>query len=383
MAGDGGPVTLRGIAEQLGLHVSTVSRVLNGPSGEQARAASGETARRIRELADELGYRPNPHATSLRTRRSNLVGVLFPRLSEIVVATIYEGVEEEATLRGLSTFVTNTHDDPTIQRERIAMVLGRRVDGLIIGDAHLDGAALTDPGPGGEGLRSTGPGGKSLRGTGPGGKSLRGTSPGGTGPGLGGAPFVLVNRRTDAGHPAVTCDDHLGGRLVAEHFLALGHRQVAVIAGEPFASTGTDRTSGFVDRYREAGLPLPTHRVRHCPFDTTGGHRAAVDLLSGSDRPTAIFAVNDLAAIGTIGAARDLGLRLGEDLALAGFNDTPLAAELPVPLTSVHSPMAEQGRRAVRLLLRRIAGEPVASEALRPDLVVRASTGTAIGPSLL
>ncbi|MFJ8597161.1 LacI family DNA-binding transcriptional regulator [Streptomyces shenzhenensis] len=98
MAGDGGPVTLRGIAERLGLHVSTVSRVLNGPSGEQGRAASGETARRIRELAQELGYRPNPHATSLRTRRSNLVGVLFPRLSEIVVATIYEGVEAEARL---------------------------------------------------------------------------------------------------------------------------------------------------------------------------------------------------------------------------------------------------------------------------------------------
>lgn len=345
MAGDSGPVTLRGIADRLGLHVSTVSRVLNGPSGGQGRAASGETARRIRELADELGYRPNPYATSLRTRRSNLVGVLFPRLSEIVVATIYEGVEEEATLRGLSTFVTNTHDDPATQRERIGMVLGRRVDGLVIGDAHLDGAVLADPA-------------------------------------LAGTPFVLVNRRTDTGLPAVTCDDPLGGRLVAEHFLALGHHRVAVVAGEPFASTGTDRTTGFTDRYREAGLPLPAHRVRHCRFDTAGGHQAAVELLSLPDRPTAIFAVNDLAALGAMGAARDLGLRLGEDLALAGFNDTPLAAELPVPLTSVHSPMAEQGRRAVRLLLRRIAGEPVASEALTPELVVRTSTGTPIGPSL-
>ncbi|MER6738824.1 LacI family DNA-binding transcriptional regulator [Streptomyces puniciscabiei] len=120
MAGEAGPVTLRGIAERLGLHVSTVSRVLNGPADEQGRAASGQTARRIRELADELGYRPNPHATSLRTRRSNLVGVLFPRLSEIEVTTIYEGIEEEATEHGLSAFVTNTHDDPAVQRERLA-----------------------------------------------------------------------------------------------------------------------------------------------------------------------------------------------------------------------------------------------------------------------
>lgn len=344
-AADGGPVTLQGIAERLGLHVSTVSRVLNGPAGERGRAASGETARRIREMADELGYRPNPHATSLRTRRSNLVGVLFPRLSEIVVATIYEGVEEEATAHGLSTFVTNTHDDPAVQRERIAMVLGRRVGGLIIGDAHLDGAALAAPA-------------------------------------LGRTPFVLVNRRTEAGHPAVTCDDQLGGRMVAEHFLALGHRRVAVIAGEPFASTGADRTAGFLGRYREAGLPLPAHLVRACRFDTTGGHEAAAELLTGPDRPTAVFAVNDLAAIGAMGAARDLGLRLGEDLALAGFNDTPLAAELPVALTSVRSPMADLGRLAVRQLLRRIGGEDAASQRLRPELVVRASTGTPVGPSL-
>lgn len=346
MADDTAPVTLQGIAQRLGLHVSTVSRVLNGPSAEGARAASGETARRIRELAAELDYRPNPYAASLRTRRTGLVGVLFPRLSEIVVATIYEGVEAEATARGLSTFVANTLDDPDTQRERIAMVLGRRVDGLIIGDAHLDGAALTAPA-------------------------------------LSRTPYVLVNRRTDGGHPAVTCDDRLGGRLAAEHLLGLGHRDVAVIAGEPFASTGTDRAAGFLDRYREAGLPVPAHRVRASGFDIAGGRVAATELLAAADRPTAVFAVNDLAAIGAMGAARDLGLRTGEDLALAGYNDTPLAAELPIALTSVHSPMADIGRAAVEHLVRRIAGEPVVSLRLRPHLVARASTGRPVGPPLV
>ncbi|MFC9732297.1 LacI family DNA-binding transcriptional regulator [Streptomyces roseolus] len=345
MAGER-PVTLQGIAERLGLHVSTVSRVLNGRDGGSARAASGDTARRIRELADELGYRPNPLAAGLRTRRSNLIGVLVPRLSEIVMATIYEGAEEAAAAHGLSAFVTNTHDDPALQRERIAMVLARRVDGLVIGDAHLDGAALDLP-------------------------ALRGT------------PFVLVNRRTDAGHPSVTCDDRLGGRLVAEHLLARGHRSVGVVAGQPFASTGADRTAGFVERYREAGLPVPAARVVHSTFDTAGGRRAAHQLLSApGDRPTALFAVNDFAAIGAAGAARDLGLRLGRDLALAGYNDTPLVAELPVPLTSVHSPMTDQGRRAVDLLLRRIAGEDVRSEVLAPRLVARESTGHPVGPPL-
>ncbi|MER6567159.1 substrate-binding domain-containing protein [Streptomyces sp. NPDC001093] len=345
MASEGGPVTLRGIAERLGLNVSTVSRVLNGSRGEQERAASQETAQRIRRLAEELGYRPNPHAASLRTRRSNLVGVLFPQLSEIVVATIYEGIEAEATARGLSTFVTNTHDAPALQRERIGMVLARRVDGLIIGDAHLDGAVLTRP-------------------------ELREV------------PFVLVNRRSDIGGVSVTCDDRLGGRLVAEHFLALGHRHVAVVAGEPFASTGADRTAGFAERYREAGLPIPAERIRNSSFDIAGGRRAALELLDRPDRPSALFAVNDFAAIGVAGAARDLGLILGTDLALAGFNDTPLAAELPVALTSVRSPMTEQGRRAVRLLLRRIAGEAPASEVLAPKLMARTSSGAAVGPPL-
>ncbi|MGD9482804.1 substrate-binding domain-containing protein [Streptomyces sp. TRM70308] len=340
----GGSVTLRGIADRLGLHVSTVSRVLHGPPAARERAASAETAGRIRELAAELGYRPNPHAASLRTRRSNLIGVLFPRMSEVVVATIYEGIEEEATARGYSTFVTNTHDDPDTQRERIAMVLGRRVDGLIVGDAHLDGAALTDP-------------------------ALRGT------------PFVLVNRRSSAEYPAVTCDDHLGGRLVAEHFLALGHRRVAVIAGEPFASTGADRTAGFVARYRQAGLPLPDHAVRHCAFDTRGGRAAATALLGAAERPTALFAVNDLAAIGAMGAARDLGLRVGADIALAGFNDIPVSAELPVPLTSVRSPMAGLGRAAVQQLLRRLSGGPAKSQRLAPELVARASSTEPRGPA--
>ncbi|WP_030058537.1 LacI family DNA-binding transcriptional regulator [Streptomyces novaecaesareae] len=340
------PVTLRVIADRLGLDVSTVSRVLNGSEGDGRRAASGPTARRVRELADELGYRRNPAAVSLRTRRSNLIGVVFARLSEVVVATIYEGIEEEAARHGLAAFVTNTQDDPARQRERIAMVLGRRVDGVIIGDAHLDGAALADP-------------------------VLRRT------------PHILVNRRTEGELPAVTCDDYRGGRLVAEHLLGLGHTRVGCVAGEPFASTGTDRTAGFVDRYAEAGLPVPAELVRHCAFDTVGGRAAATALLTTPRRPTALFAVNDLAAIGVLGAARDLGLHPGRDLALAGFNDTPVAAELPVALTTVRSPMAEQGRVAVRELLRRIGGEPPRSRRLRPELVVRASSGRPVGPSLL
>ncbi|SFK79727.1 LacI family transcriptional regulator [Amycolatopsis sacchari] len=328
------PVTLRTLADQLGLHVSTVSRVLHAKPDEGARAASGATVERIRKLADELGYRPNPHATSLRTRRSNLVGVLVPRLSDIVLATIYEGIEEAAAEHGLSTFVTNTRDVPEVQRARTEMVLGRRVDGLIFGDAYADGEFLASV-------------------------AARGV------------PFVLVSRRSGE-YPSVTCDDYEGGRLAAEHLLSLGHSRVAVIAGEPYASTGIDRTAGFVDAFAAAGCPVPESRIVHTPFDARGGRLGAERLLA--ERPSAIFAVNDFAAIGAIGAARDAGLRVGEDIGIVGFNDTPLAAELPVPLTTVRSPMHEMGYRGLSLLVRLMAGETVEPERLTPKLMVRAST---------
>src|SRR5262249_51521083 len=158
-------------------------------------------------------------------------------------------------------------------RTRTAMVIGRRVDGMIFGDAHADARFLDE---------------------------VAGR----------GVPFALVNRRVGA-YPSVTCDDYLGGRMVAEHLLGLGHRDVAVIAGAPYASTGIDRTAGFTDRYREAGVEIPAHRITHSRFDAAGGHTAAERLLDEAATPSAIFAVNDFAAIGTIGALRDRGLRAG------------------------------------------------------------------------
>lgn len=329
------PPTLQSIAATLGVHVSTVSRVLSG-GGTGARAASPQTAARIRALADELGYRPNPHAASLRTRRSNSIGVLVPRLSDLVLATIYEGIEEAAAERGLSTFVANTRDDPALQRTQTALALGRRADGLIFGDAHLD-ARLVDE-VAADGVR-----------------------------------FVLVNRRAGE-HPAVTCDDHAGGRLAAEHLLALGHRDVGVVAGPPHASTAADRTAGFVQAFAAAGAPIASERIVPSAFDIAGARSAAERMLAGGDHPSAIFAVNDFAAIGAMGAVRDRGLRVGEDVALVGFNDTPLAAQLPIALTSVRSPMHEMGRRALDLLTRVLAGEAVESERLAPSLVERSSS---------
>jgi LacI family transcriptional regulator len=338
MSTPGKPITLRALSQQLGVSVSTVSRVLNGSQDDAALAASAETVLRIRKLAAELQYRPNPHATSLKTQRSQAVGVLVPRLSDLVLATIYEGIDEAAYKNRVFTFVSNTQDSPAIQRELGEMALARRVDGLIIGDAHVDSANEFLEDIAGRGI-----------------------------------PFVLVSRRA-GDYCSVTCDDYRGGALAAEHFISQGHTQLAVIAGESFASTGVERAAGFVGYCRTVGIDISSDLIVPSHFDTAAGYEAGMKLLSRSIRPTAVFAVNDFIAIGVMGAARTLGLTPGQDIAIVGFNDTPLAAQLPIPLSSIRSPMHEMGYRAMELLLQKIKGRSVSSIRLEPELVARDSS---------
>lgn len=330
-------VTLKDLAGELGLHSSTVSRVLHSGADVARGAASPGTAERVRALASKRGYSPDPQATSLRTRHSHLLGVIVPRLSDLVLAIMYEGIEEAAAEAGYSTFVMNSRDDQNVQRRKAEIMLARRVDGMIFGDAHLEGTLLAE-------LTSRG------------------------------VPFVLMNRRV-SGFPSSTCDDIRGGELVAEHLWSSGHRVVSVIAGEPYASTAVDRVAGFVGRWRELGGDIPESAVVWSRFDTVGGRDAAEKiLLDTARRPTALFAVNDFAAIGAMGAVRSQGLQVGKDMAVVGYNDTSLAAQLPISLSSVHSPMLEIGRSAVQLLLRVLNGEHVESIRLEPTLRVRESS---------
>lgn len=332
--------TIAEVARVAGVHASTVSRALRGEAGVAAA-----TVERVRRAAENLGYRPDPAAVGLRTRRSGLIGVLVPRLTDVVLATIYEGLDAAAAEAGFQTFVANTGDDPEVRRRRLDTLRDRRVDGVVLGDARIIDDDLL--------------------------ASLAAE----------GLPYVLVSRRS-RGHLSVTTDDLRGGRLVAEHLLGLGHERVGVVAGRTFSSTGVERTRGFRERYAEAGLPVPDELVAPSRYDVSGGREAADVLLAVRPRPTALFAVNDFTAIGVMGAVRSAGLRIGEDVAVVGYNDVPLAAELPVPLTTVASPMIEMGRLGMTRLLDRAAGRPARSARLRPRLMARESTrpGEAAGP---
>lgn len=327
--------TLREVADRAGVHLSTVSRVLRETEPPDGWSP---TALRVREVADELGYAPNPWAASLRTRRTDTIGVVMPRLTDTVIATMFEGIEEAATEVGYSVLLSSPPDTVVAQQRAIEFLRSRQVDGLLLTSLHRDSDAFLD----------------SLR--------LQNTH------------VLLLNRHADSRLAAVTGDDRAGGRLAAEHLLALGHREIGVIGGPRHATTAVDRVAGFAEVIAEAGIPLPPDRIVHSGFEVEGGLSAAHELLDRHDRVTAVFAVNDTAAIGVLGVARDLGLHVPDDLSLIGYNDIPVVAQLPVALTTVRSPAREVGQTAVRRLIDLIDGKPVVSERLPVDLVVREST---------
>ncbi len=329
------PVTLKTVAKIAGVHTSTVSRALRRVAfdGDAANARDVELA----ELAQSMGYVPNPNAASLTTRRSMSFGVLVPRLTDTVLATVYDALEETANRAGYATFVSNTHDDPEEQRRLVSLLLGRAVDGLIIGDARLDNDNIAR-------FRE------------------RGTD------------VVLVSRHC-SGATAVTIDDLAGGRIAGEHLVGLGHRRVGVICGPLFTSTAADRLEGCRAALATGGVVLPQELIREEGFDVAAGRRGAQHLLDLPEPPTAIFAMNDDCAIGVLGVLRERGLTPGRDVSVMGYNDIPISRELTIPLSTVGCPIREMGMRAAETMLALVHRLPASSSTVQPVLVARATTG--------
>lgn len=334
--------TIYSIARALGVAPSTVSRALNPASRHRV---GEETARRVLAKAAEVGYEPNRAAVSLRTSRTATIGLVVPRLTDQVVAVMSEAAEDTARRAGYQLITTSTRDRPEREGEIVAFLRARDVDGFILATATLDDHVV------------------------------RGLAAADT-------PFILLNRKVE-GHPAVAGDDELGGYLATRHLIARGHRRIGYIAGPLSTSTAADRGRGYRRAHREAGLDVDERLIVESTYRAEGGTAAAAHLLSSPEPPSAIFAVTDATAIGAMAVARDVGLKVPDDIAVIGYNDSDIASLLTVPLSSVRLPLAEMGRRAVELLLQWIdSGHPPASEVMAPQLMVRASSAVDVrGPS--
>lgn len=331
-------VTLRDVALEAGVHPGTVSRALN----EETRAlVNDQTAARILRAAEQLGYRPNPLARGLRTKRSYTIGVLVPDLTNPLFPPIVRGIEERLDERGYTPLIANTDNSPARERTAVAAMLARHVDGLIAATAHR-GNELLDEVPDPE------------------------------------MPVVLVNRSTDdRSLPAVTVDDRLGIHLAVEHLVSLGHRRIAHIAGAQRLSTGRRRYESYLSALNEYGLERDDAIVRFSKtFSEAEGARLCRSLFDSGEEFSAVVAGNDLIALGCYDALEERGLSCPRDLSIVGFNDMPFAAHFNPPLTTVRIPHYELGTRAAMIMLERLQNPdgPVEFVQLNPELVVRDST---------
>lgn len=327
-----GRVTIDDVAEQAGVSKSTVSRALN----REHRFFRSPSAERIREIAHRLGYEPNPAAANLRRQRTNTVGVLVPRLTDTVMAMFYEEVAAACVRRGHHALVATSYDDPELERDNGTMLLRRRVDGLVLTTARTDGGFCEEL------TRKA-------------------------------VPHVLALRSSGPSAAAVG-DDRLGGYLATRHLIDLGHRTIALVAGPEYASSALGRRAGYEEALREAGLPVRPELILSSSFSMESGEEAGRRLVQASERPTAVFAVNDNTAVGLLSAISRAGLHVPENLSVVGYNDIPLAARLPVPLTTIRVPFREIAEAAVDLLRDVQTGGKPETRTFAPTLIPRAST---------
>jgi LacI family transcriptional regulator len=335
--------TLRDVAALAGVHPATASRALNP---DTKGMTSADTAERVMRAAEQLGYRPNAVARSLRTARSSSIGVVVPDLTNPLFPPIVRGIEAALAPHGYVLLIVNTDNSPRQEEQLIASLRSRSIDGLILATARLSHPLI-------ETLAQ------------------------------GDLPVVLVNRRR-AGLPlpCVIPDDAAGIRLAVAHLAGLGHRRIAHIAGPQDTSTGITRLAAFRACVQEHGLAGDEALVTECgAWSEAEGARALRELLDGGPSFTAVIAGNDMLAVGCYDVLAERGIGCPDGLSVVGFNDMPFVDKLRPALTTVHIPHHEIGGEAARLLLGQMQDfrREERSVLMPVALSVRQSTGPPAG----
>ncbi len=327
-------VTIRDVAALAGVSQPTASLVLS--RNPRARVAPA-TRDRVLRAVSTLGYRPNVIARALVARRSYALAVLVPDLRNPFFAEVVSGAERVAVEEGYAVLLCETRE---IAAERhLDALRTRQVDGVII-DA-IGAGALSD-------------------------ETLAGLN------------VVLVDEPADR-RPGVATDALAAGRVAAGHLLGLGHRRLAFLGPALEAHAFRLRERGFVQALRAAGVGLPSDWLVRTPATVAGGVAAMRRLLSAKQRPSAVFCANDLVALGAVKACAAAGVRVPGEISLMGCDDIEMARVVTPELTTVTIPARELGARAARLLLRRLAGEPIngLGKLLPVRLAARGTTGPA------
>lgn len=333
---------IQDVARAAGVSTATVSHVLNA-----TRRVSQETRTRVEAAIEALHYRPSGVARGLSTRSTQTVGILVADITNPFYATVVRGVENTLLEHGYGLIVSNTDESEVREAEALRMMIGKRVDGLIVAPTGEQQAEL-------ESLVHLG------------------------------IPTVFIDRAPPRRHgPLVAIDNAVAGYVATRHLLDLGHRRIAIIGRPPTVSTVTERVRGYRRAMGELGLPVDPGLVVTVAQQPEAAFEASIRLLRGPDPPTAVIATNHVMALGMLQAIRVEGIACPAGLSLVSFDDHPLAPLFTPPLTVVRMPTDQICTSAAHVLLRAMSErkegaepEPPAQEdlVLKATLVVRQST---------
>lgn len=326
-------VTIKDVARAAKVSVATVSRALNGHSN-----VAEDARNRVVVAARELRYTPHAAARSLSSRRSHMLGVVLPDLYGEFFSELVRGIDQAAREHGLHLLVSSYHGHPEEQGEALRAMRGR-VDGLLVMSPYAaTPAAIAED--------------------------------------LAALPVVLINTQTASdGTVALNVDNYGGAVTMVEHLVDTGHRRIAFITGPEDNFDAHERLRGYRDALKRL-LPEAQEWILPGDFDEASGHRAGLVLANAPTRPDAVFAANDMMALGCLFAFAQSGVSVPGQVALAGFDDIPLARYVHPGLTTMRVNIAEVGDRAVRMLLSQLGNDSahkVANVTMTPELIARES----------
>lgn len=328
--------TIKEVAVRAGVSSATVSHVING-----TRYVSEAVKEKVNLAMLELGYRPNALAGSLRSGVSHTLGMIIPDSANPFFAEIGHSIETTAFDAGYSVILCNTENDFKKETSYIDVLMKKQVDGMI--------------------FIATGERGDSVE------KLVRMDF-----------PVVVMDRDfPELGMDVVLADNRQGGYLATQHLISLGHKRIGCIAGPSNITASAARVIGYQMALQENGIIVDPNLIINGNFHPESGWKVAHTLLNRENRPTAIFACNDLMGIGVIRAATELGLSVPKDLAVIGYDDIELASYAVPPLSTIKQPKIEMGLTALRFLLNRIQEKKIPPQytILPVTLVVRSSCG--------
>ncbi|MBL0163340.1 MAG: LacI family DNA-binding transcriptional regulator [Xanthomonadales bacterium] len=324
-------VTIKDVAREANVSIATVSRALNGHSN-----VTQPMREKIVEIASRLRYMPHGAARSLSTRRTQTIGAILPDLYGEFFSELIRGMDLAARESGLHLLVSSSHGSAGETAAALRALSGR-VDGLLIMSPHADADLLADNLPFA-------------------------------------TPTVLMNTRSDGGeHIAFAIDNYRGACTMIDHLARQGHQRIAMIAGPTDNFDADERLRGYCDALAR-DVPGSEGIVLEGDFSEKSGYVAGAAIARMAPRPDAVFAANDMMALGCLFALNEAGLKVPDDIALVGFDDIPMARFVSPPLTTMRVNIAELGERAARALIAQLSEQPVPAQGTSaPELIVRAS----------